>query len=665
LPGRGRAQALFEAWLDWQEDGSLAGWTAWLRAAGPGGLLSEAAAGKIEKALRDAARATLSNDPAVLAAWLRGIGKENNDVEDFFAAWPRLPESAPREIFSHAIGDVSQKLHWPEDPEMLRGRMEGWRGALAGPLPRAAVLRWVRAVSRVPGRTRDARGREPWAPLQIVDAASAAAQEWTHLILGGLLHGEWPGDAQDSPLLDEARIRELNRKILRQGAQGEGHWTVAPGHAPLPTQGDRRRLDRANFARLLGLPTHGLALTARLADPADGRPARLSEYFWAVAKLAVGRLPEKADWDALIHASRARREMGQKYFVTTADSILPNTGKKSGLPDARATASAFAARRDGNAAFDEFSFGLKTPPAAPLRISCKQWQEAVARPGASWFKYLLRAEPRWEPAEDDPTRMSLGSWAHAMVRLGVEHRGKNVAAESLPRPAEKLWQALAWENAEAIRAGAVAAYAAAGRPLPEAWADTWARAARIAGQWIGAMAENGAWPQALAEIPLPENLSWALPGGVTPLALSGRIDLALFDRPVVFAPGKLAGVSAWVLDFKTGQDKPLALKKLAAGEGLQIALYARALLGLGAASVALTLLTPEADAVSQINGSELTDAQLDGLWHLLAHMAAGRWGDLGGAGDARGNSGDYPSATLPIPPEILRRKWEITHQLQS
>lgn len=646
-------QALWEAWLDWQADGRLAGWVAWVRAAGQFGLVREKIAAEMEKLLQEAARATLTDDPAVLGAWLARAGEAAGAAREFLAAWPRLPETASAEEWTEKILAVSIKLRWPEEPELLRVRMENWRGAVKDGLPRAAVLRWVRAVTRVPGRTRPAVGREPWAALQVVDAASAAAQEWTHLVLGGLVHGEWPADDRDSPLLDEERVRELNRAVVRQGAQGEGHWTVAPGRAPLLSQAERRRLERAGFARLAGLPTQGLALTARLQDPADGRPARLSEYFWSVAKSARGKLPTEEDWAALAAASRARREVVRGEFEKGEGEIA--------APGPEETARAYAARREPATAFDEFSFCLKTPPAERLRLSCKKWQDAMARPGASWFQHVLRVMPRWEPAEDDPARMSLGMWAHEMARPGPGNFAANVAVESLPVPSLEMWRKLAAGSAEKIRAEAAAAFAAAGRPLPEAWLDTWARAARVAGQWVAALAEQADWPQALGEISLPANLRGGLPGAGGELALTGQMDLVLWRRPVVFAPGQLGGAEAWVVDFKTGADKPLTLKKIAEGEGLQVALYACALRAMGAGEVALTLLNAEGEAEPQLTGAQLADVRLAGVWKLLGELAAGRWGENCDLDDERENSGDYPSATLPVPVEILRKKWEITH----
>jgi len=655
LPGREKAQALFEAWLDWQEDGRLAGLIEWVRTAGRLGLLPEGSARNVEKSLREAARALLTDDPAVLAAWLNVASNSSLEVRAFLADWPRLPESASWDDFLQKILVVSEKLRWPDPLEMLEQRSGDWREKLIAPALRSAVLRWVRAVTRVPGRTRDALGREPWARLQIVDAASAAAQTWTHLVLGGLQHGEWPVDDQDSPLFDDAQAQKLNHQAIRQGSHGEGHWTVTPGRGLLLTSVDHRRLDRANFARLLALPTTGLALTACVADPADGRRARLSEYYWAVARTVLGRLPTEEDWVTLAKLSGKRLEIFSG--ILSKSSSTPLRDEICAAPGPEQTAHAFCTRRDPTKSFDEFSFSLRKPPAEPLRLSCKAWDEALKRPGAAWFKYLLRAEPRWNPAEDDTTRMSIGLWAHEWVRPGPAN-----ASKSFLLPNMETWRKFSAQAAKEARTSAETAFSAVGRKLPESWLDARSSAARLAEQWIDALGGMPDWPHALTEINLPAGLCCALPSVRELVPLSGRMDLVLFPKGVVFAEGKLRGVNAWLFDFKTGGDDELSMKRLAKGQGLQLALYARALLALGADAVSLTLLNAEAKPESQLSSRELDAPELAQFWQLLADFAVrGVWGEFCDLEDEHASPGDYPSATLPIAVEILLHKWELTH----
>ena len=651
-PGRTPAQAMFEAWLDWQEGGRLAGVVAWARAARRYGRLTEHAGASVENGLKAAADATLSDDPAVLAAWLHGRA-DLAEAAEFLTEWPRLPDVAHWDNLMAAIQQVAVKLDWPDPPEALAERAAGWAGALTEPVPRAAVLRWVRAVTRVPGRTRDGRGREPFAPLQMVDAASAAAQPWTHLVLGGLQHGEWPTDEDDSPLLDSARMAALNREVLRQGSQGEGHAVVAPGRGLLLPAGERRRLARAGFTRLVALPTAGLALTARRAEPADGRTARWSEYFWTAAAHVLGRLPEDGDWDDLSQKSAAWRKAAQRLWLG---------GVENGNAAWEAPARAYAARRDVTRPFDEFSFCLKERPAAPLRLSCKGWEEAVTRPGEAWFKHLLRVDPPWEPATEDATRRMAGTWAHAWVRPGPGGQTKEEARASAQLPERELWQKMAEERARTEIATVTAAFVSAGRPLPEAWLDAWANAARAARDWIDALAGLGEWPEGLAEVNLFSGLNGKLPHAGVAIPLVGRMDLVLLSRAGSFAPSGLMGVAAWLVDFKTGGDEPLRLNPLAKGKGLQLALYALALRALGAGPVALTLLTRDGAAAPQLTGEDLENPELAGLWRLVAEMAVtGCWGDRPDLAGEHGRSVARPLATLPLAGEILQKKWALTH----
>jgi len=53
---------------------------------------------------------------------------------------------------------------------------------------------------------------------------------------------------------------------------------------------------------------------------------------------------------------------------------------------------------------------------------------------------------------------------------------------------------------------------------------------------------------------------------------------------------------------------------------------------------------------------------LAALWRLLADFALrGAWGERCDLDDKHDRPGEYPSATLPVPVEILRRKWALTH----
>ena len=114
---RTAAQSLFEAWLDWQENGRLDGLMAWLRAVQLHDLQPASTTAKIERSLKDAMAATLVDDPVVLAAWLADAPGDHLAAREFLAAWPRLPASALWSVFINAVAVVAGKLGWPSPPD--------------------------------------------------------------------------------------------------------------------------------------------------------------------------------------------------------------------------------------------------------------------------------------------------------------------------------------------------------------------------------------------------------------------------------------------------------------------------------------------------------------------------------------------------------------------
>jgi hypothetical protein len=255
----------------------------------------------------------------------------------------------------------------------------------------------------------------------------------------------------------------------------------------------------------------------------------------------------------------------------------------------------------------------------------------------------------------------VGTWAHAWVRPGPGRQSGEEARVSAPLPERELWQKMTEERARTEIEAVTAAFAAAGRALPEAWLDAWANAARAARDWIDALAGLGEWPEGLAEINLTPGLSGVLPHAGVAIPLVGRMDLVLLSGAGSFAPGGLAGVAAWLVDFKTGGDEPLRLNPLGRGKGLQLALYALALRALGAGPVALTLLTRDGAAAPQLTDEDLEKPELAELWKLVADMAVtGCWGERLDLAGEHARPAARPLATLPIPGEILRKKWALT-----
>ena len=129
---------------------------------------------------------------------------------------------------------------------------------------------------------------------------------------------------------------------------------------------------------------------------------------------------------------------------------------------------------------------------------------------------------------------------------------------------------------------------------------------------------------------------------------AGRIDLILTGAPV---PD-----DAWIVDYKTGNRKPLTAGKLPTGDGLQLALYALALNARG-----VSLLTPALDLTVQLTLADLLAQPR--LWRgLLRMQEEGVFGMRGRLRDEFAFRGDYPLATLAIDQGVLDEKWALTHR---
>ncbi|MEO6053928.1 MAG: hypothetical protein ABIP97_07960, partial [Chthoniobacterales bacterium] len=111
----------------------------------------------------------------------------------------------------------------------------------------------------------------------------------------------------------------------------------------------------------------------------------------------------------------------------------------------------------------------------------------------------------------------------------------------------------------------------------------------------------------------------------------------------------------------TGRSKPLDIRSLKKGEGIQVALYGMLIHALGVTDVTAGYVIPEHPFTSD----QLTLQTINGeqkIWRTLADMQ-----DTGVFGMRRVVRAEYvralplPLATLHIPEETLQLKWELTH----
>jgi hypothetical protein len=154
------------------------------------------------------------------------------------------------------------------------------------------------------------------------------------------------------------------------------------------------------------------------------------------------------------------------------------------------------------------------------------------------------------------------------------------------------------------------------------------------------------------ELRLPEGATVPLGEGAA-LAVSGRMDLLMADRET------WRGAAVDIVDFKTGSDKALSVKRMGGnGDSLQLGVYLAAARSLGVRSGRVWMVKP--DEVSSLALEEL-EPGLAPLAKIARHLATGRYGALTPDQSKYGASASSrPLACTPIPAMILREKYAAT-----
>ena len=629
--------AAWPAWLALQESPRLPALLRLLRAQ-PEKKFAGLPLAVAEDALTRVFNDLLIDDLAVVAEYLAHHPRKRHAtaLAASLRALPFLPERATLAEFIEKSDAVFRSLGWAARADELARLAADWRDALPLAVSRRAWLRWLRETL-VSWRTeRAADGNHPYSRVHLLPSAQAEAQAWTHLIVAGLNEGRWPPAIEDSGFLGEEeidalnrRIRVLNQRATAQGSQGEGHETVQPGKSLCLGPAQRRDLALRQFLNILESATVAVAATAQLFDEAaPDRRLNPSDFFNRLNFRARGRSLSQDAMSAL-------RDETARWLAAGG------LWKKPTLADAPQTRAAFTARRDAARPFGEYEFAFRTPPA-PLRLSATDWERVFASPALVWMGRVLGVSAR-DAGDETPWSLAAGQWVHAWLRA-ISDAAEPGAFAPMP-PTSQIFGRV-HEHALAFRERVRAVLRACDREVPDWWLSSWQQAQHLAGRLAQRVAAVESrthlateWTLADTAIPLGEGAA---------LHVHGRVDLLLTNAP---APD-----GAWIVDYKTGNRKPLTVKKLRGGDGVQLALYALALRAQG-----VSLLTPDlALDAPQLMLDDLTAQSR--LWRGLHRMQeSGVFGMRGALRDEFSFRGDYPLATLGIDVDILDEKWTRTH----
>jgi hypothetical protein len=646
-------------WLDWlalQDEASVERLLAWVCACEAEHVSfsgdSDLKARKVARILDSAQGESLVDDLDFLARILEAKTGEADcvAVAGFLRQRIVLPAQATFSEFLDATRRALDLRGWEQHFARLENEPAAWLKKSKGPFSRRIFLEWLREATNSQTLTRGAEGNHFYGRVHLLIYAQMTGQTWSHLILTGLNEGVWPrvheagafGSRHELIALNR-QARALNQRATEQGSQGEGHETVRAGrgHCLLPLEGQDLAL--RDLCASLEATSEAVCLAALTTE--DGRGLLPSDFFNFVHQAKTGRVLDEETFRALAAATSAWCETHALLFQETAPGRA--------LPAIEATRAAYKARRDEMQPFGPCEFAFAQPPAEPIQLSCKRWEDAWNHPATVWLEDVVGAGS-WPEGTLNWPRAS-GTWVHRWLALALRACRERGSAAELP---VLVWAA-ADNEARRVREHAQAA----GIALYPWWEQVWGQARTIAGLLGETLAPILAGKEFHAEFTLPRGLMIALPGSKqSDFLLRGRIDLLVIDpgaraRPAS-APGDYSRCACWVIDFKTGAAEKLSVKNIEKGKGIQAVLYALALRACGAESTSLSLIMPDSAAEPQIDLDEALGVAT--LFHALEYFH--RQGIFGMRPDAEneyGYSPAYPMATRRVEREILEAKWVL------
>jgi hypothetical protein len=633
----------WEAWQSLQENPRVPVLLQFLRARGdkPFGELSfDNAVWELQRAFQE----LLIDDLGVLAEFLaRNPRDQSRLLSEALRTLPLLPERGTIGEFFEQTDTIFRTCGWKERAEALQRFLPDWRHSSDLVVSRRTWLRWLRETLVSWQARRPERGSHPYSRVHLLPYAQADSQAWTHLIVAGLNEGQWPPPLDEGGFLGEEEIaalnqqvRKLNTKASVQGSQGEGHVAVQSGRALCLGPVERRALVERQFLNTLESAAVAITATMQLHDEAaPERPLSPSEFFTRLHFCARGRAVSQGTL-SLLQKETAR------WVGTT--KLWPQPAPDPAA--VRQTRLAFDARRESGRPFGEYEFALRTAPPRALRLSATQWENALVTPAQVFLSAILGVEAA-DRDEETPWALAHGVWVHRWLSAFTAGTEPGLLA---PMPAPTDWQNRVQDAARKFRDRAAAALSAQRRPVPDWWQSAWQQAESAASDLTAITSAVQGRTHAATEWKI-ENIPLPIEGGT--LFVRGRIDLLLSNENAL--------TDVWLVDYKTGNRKALKLSELAAGKGLQLALYALALRAGGAKEVGLSLVA----AGTTLDTPQVEIAELDSLsdlWRgLLRMQETGVFGMVGALRDEFGFGSDYPLATLAIDEEILAEKWALTH----
>lgn len=668
IPGPFEGMA-WNAWLELQEHHRLDPLLRFFKALpSRADVLGDLSMQTLEARLRRVYSDILIDDVTVLREYCtrRPDDAELASIAEALSAVEFLRPKASFVRFLAETKGIFAQWKWKERWFEAERLSQDWRGAVHSEFPRPLYLRWLKEILSSFSSGRTTKGDHPYSRVHLLCYADAESQEWSHLICTGLNQGEWPCPHNESGFLRDDEVGAWNKRVVRQGKQGEGHNTLSEDKTLLLGTEQQRQIALRRFFSELESTTHAVAFTANLLH--ETAPER----FWNPSELL----------NQIYFSSRktvlSQETMQQLREQTRAwlNRQLLSEARTESTPDIRQTRVAYDARRRADHRAGEYDFSLREPIDREITLRATEWDKVVKRPALIWLHAFLGVD---NPERDfNQWPLTTGIWVHQwLAQLGaaraqnefIDLPSREEIAERVREAARRFRDEIeeVWQKAGAQ----VDLFSQPGRALPDWWTSSWEYANSLAGclaQKLNAVEE---WPEVATEwiLESPQIISL---GEDKKLRFRGRIDLIL-ARSLANGPS-LDRLQVWIVDYKTGNQKSLVSpswnkdarfaglgKKLVRGDGVQLGLYGMAAREVGTEQVALSLLSPRTNLDQpQLDLNELT--LHSEFWEALYQMQeTGTFGLLGPIRSDFSFAAAYPLATLPIEEELLREKWALTH----
>ncbi|MDD2764532.1 MAG: PD-(D/E)XK nuclease family protein [Opitutaceae bacterium] len=601
---------------------------------------------------------------ALLAFYARGAR-----LEELLELWPRLralnfvqqPLRAVRpvcerlfdDLQTHALAAYPEKLAagegpawrevarvaglllppWPEELTLADalGRFEtvgarfnlplppGWPALAAFAaretrlLPARVVLATLDAFLPAAGPVVAAPGREGFAPVTLTTRRRAAGVAWSHVVFAESNAGVWPERMESSCWLPDDQRRVLNE--TRRFSLG------------LFTDDDRAALARTALAAIAGDTREQVIFTAALFEE-DEPELRLAPNAWLERVLIAQNRPGSGSG-------------GLEEVFSSLARTAPAGSAAGPAPKIEAWETIWHQRRDPAMPFNDYF--LSGPPAVtrPARLAARLIERGVQDPAGLWFEAVLGIRRvDWNPLMR-ARKKSLGQFAHRLLAQTLSGPPVEGVFMRQPAPAEAR-----------SRLTGILAVLRAQWPRDRYWDSFHAELGELAGRLLEKVFGLEAGPLVAIEMPLPREATVPCGGGER-LAVQGRMDLVLLDRP------GWAGAQVAIVDFKTGEDPGLSATRMARGASLQLGIYLAAVESLGVAGGRVWMLKPEANGDTSLGLEELPSA-LAALEQIGRHLTTGCYGALTPDRTEYTHGFDWPLACTPVRHAVLAQKFART-----